>query len=404
MTLEKTWRWFGADDLIKLSDLRQMGIEGVVTALNHIPSGEVWSVEEIEKRRNMIEEAGMRWSVVESLPVSETIKMRGEDCERHIENYKISLRNLGKCGVTTVCYNFMPVLDWARTSLSYKHEDGTDSMFFDYTIFAAFDVYILQRPGSEKDYSEEVLAKAKKLVDNMTEKEKDEVVYNVVVATQAFVGSGVGNVPNYKEEFQKLLDNYKDIDKEQLRSNLKHFLEEVIPVAEEAGVNLCIHPDDPPFPLLGLPRIASTLEDYEWIINQVDSVANGVTFCTGSLSVREDNVLLNFIKNLAPRIHFIHLRNITRNGERTFYESGHIDGVLDMPSLVQALLEEQIRRKEEGRKDYRIAFRPDHGLRMLHDFEEKHNPGYPLIGRLKGLAEISGIEAGILYCMKNNKN
>lgn len=401
MTLEKTWRWFGEKDIIKLSDLKQFGVEGIVTALNHIPSGEVWSVEEIEKRKAIIESAGMRWSVVESLPVSESIKMRNEESDRHIENYKISLRNLGKSGITTVCYNFMPVLDWARTSLSFPHEDGTDSMYFDYVDFAAFDVYILERSGAEKDYSDEILSKAKKRVDELSEEEKDQLVYNIVVATQAFVGSGVGDVPNYKEEFKKLLNNYKDIDKEQLRANLKHFLEEVIPVAEEAGVNLCIHPDDPPFPLLGLPRITSTLEDYEWIINQVDSISNGVTFCTGSLSVREDNILLDFIKKLGPRIHFVHLRNIKRNGERTFYESGHLDGVVDMPSLVKALLEEQIRRKKEGRKDVRIPFRPDHGLRMLNDFNEKHNPGYPLIGRLKGFAEIAGVEAGILNCLDN---
>ena len=340
MALEKTWRWFGRKDSVRLADLKQMGVEGVVTSLHHIPAGEVWPVEEILAVKQEIENHGMRWSVVESLPVSEGIKICSADRSRLIENYRQSLRNLGACGIDTVCYNFMPVLDWARTDLHYKNADGAESMLFDYPTFAAFDIYILKREG---DY----------------------------------------------------LKTYDRIGKEQLRHNLVLFLDDVVSVAEEAGVNLCIHPDDPPFPLLGLPRIAGTVEDIRWILSQCESVANGITFCTGSLSARPDNDLVLMAKEFASRIHFVHLRNTAFLPDHGFYESGHLGGSVDMFAVVKVLLEEQIRRKKVGRKDIRLPFRPDHGLRMLDDYGRRANPGYPLIGRLKGLAEIDGLQTGI---------
>lgn len=400
MALEKTWRWFGPNDSITLDELKQIGVEGIVTALHHIPNGEVWTVEEINKLKNIIETAGLRWSVVESLPVSEGIKQNSPDRPRLIENYKQSLRNLGACGIDTVCYNFMPVLDWTRTSLHYKTKSGGEAMFFDYPTFAAFDVYILQRPGAEKDFPVDILEQAKKIADSMSDEEKEEQIYNIVVATQAFVSGSVDDTPDYKRVFLELLAKYDNIDRNQLRANLSSFLNDVIPTAEESGVNMCIHPDDPPFPLLGLPRIASTLEDFEWIVAQHDSISNGVTLCSGSLSAREDNDLPKMAEKLGPRIHFLHLRNTLRIGTKSFYESGHLEGSVDMYALLKAILEEQHRRIKEGRKDTRMPFRPDHGLKILDDFNRKANPGYPLIGRMKGLAEISGLEMGIERSMK----
>lgn len=403
MALEKTWRWFGIKDTITLDQLVQIGIEGIVTSLHHIPNGEIWTKEEIMVMKNRIESFGLRWSVVESLPVSEGIKMNNHDRERLIENYKVSLRNLGECGIDTVCYNFMPVLDWARTNLHFKSPKGTEAMLFDYTTFAAFDVYILNRLDAEKDYPQEILTKAKELADKMPELQKEELTYNIIVATQAFVSGAISDTPDYKKIFLELLAQYDKIGRNELRRNLSMFLQEVVPVAEEAGVNLCIHPDDPPFPLLGLPRIASTLEDFEWIVNQYDSISNGITLCSGSLSARPDNDLLEFVKRLGSRMHFVHLRNTFRLADKTFYESGHLEGSVDMYSLLKALLEEQQRRIKEGRKDIRIPFRPDHGLKMLDDYNRSANPGYPLIGRLKGLAEIAGLEMGIERSMKEQQ-
>ena len=273
-------------------------------------------------------------------------------------------------------------------------------MFFDYPTFAAFDVYILQRPGAEKDFPVDILEQAKKIADSMSDEEKEEQIYNIVVATQAFVSGSVDDTPDYKRVFLELLAKYDNIDRNQLRANLSSFLNYVIPTAEESGVNMCIQPDDPPFPLLGLPRIASTLEDFEWIVAQHDSISNGVTLCSGSLSAREDNDLPKMAEKLGPRIHFLHLRNTLRIGTKSFYESGHLEGSVDMYALLKAILEEQHRRIKEGRKDTRMPFRPDHGLKILDDFNRKANPGYPLIGRMKGLAEISGLEMGIERSMK----
>lgn len=395
MALEKTWRWFGRKDSVRLADLKQMGVEGVVTSLHHIPAGEVWPVEEILAVKQEIENHGMRWSVVESLPVSEGIKICSADRSRLIENYRQSLRNLGACGIDTVCYNFMPVLDWARTDLHYKNADGAESMLFDYPTFAAFDIYILKREGARESYPKDIQEKAAGIIAGLSLEQQEELAHNIIIVIQAFIHGVVGEGEDYKKQFLDYLKTYDRIGKEQLRHNLVLFLDDVVSAAEEAGVNLCIHPDDPPFPLLGLPRIAGTVEDIRWILSQCESVANGITFCTGSLSARPDNDLVLMAKEFASRIHFVHLRNTAFLPDHGFYESGHLGGSVDMFAVVKVLLEEQIRRKKVGRKDIRLPFRPDHGLRMLDDYGRRANPGYPLIGRLKGLAEIDGLQTGI---------
>ncbi|HEY3371982.1 MAG TPA: mannonate dehydratase [Prolixibacteraceae bacterium] len=396
MALEKAWRWFGINDSVKLTDLKQMGVEGVVTALHHIPNGEVWPVEEIMQVKSAIEAHGMRWSVVESLPVSEGIKTRNSVCKRLVANYKQSILNLGECGIDTVCYNFMPVLDWVRTNLHYKLPAGGEVMYFDLATFVAFDVFILKRPGAEAEYPAEMIAKAREITAVMTQEEQEVLARNIIVVSQGFIDGVVdGSTPDYKKAFLSFLETYRHIDRDQLRENLSLFLQEVVPVAEKAGVNLCIHPDDPPFPVLGLPRIVSTQDDLEWICRQVDSTANGITFCTGSLSVNRSNNLEQIVQTLGPRIHFTHLRNNVFFENQAFHEYGHIEGDIDMYLIVKALLKEQIRRKEAGRRDFRIPFRPDHGVKMLDDYTRSANPGYPLIGRLKGLAELSGLQMAI---------
>ena len=401
MALEKTWRWFGRKDTVSLAELKQMGIEGVVTALHDIPPGEVWPQEEIRRVKNEIEQYGMSWSVVESLPVSEGIKICSADRPRLIANYIESLRNLAKEGVDTVCYNFMPVLDWARTDLHFKNDKGGESMLFDYPTFAAFDVFILTRENAAKDYPEYIINKAEQIYHSFTPEQREELAHNIIVVTQAFIHGVLGeDSRNYIERFRAYLNTYKEIDSNKLREHLVRFLHDVVPVAEEIGVNLCIHPDDPPFPLLGLPRIASTQEDFRWILSQVDSPANGVTFCTGSLSGCQGNDIVSMVKEFAPRTHFIHLRNTAHLEDGSFYESGHLSGNVDMFAVVKILLEEQMRRKEEGRKDTRMPFRPDHGIRILDDYNRKSNPGYPLVGRLKGLAEIDGLQTGIERMLK----
>lgn len=395
MALEKTWRWFGWNDPITLADLRQMGVEGVVTSLHHVPAGEVWTVEEINRVQTATKQHGMHWSAVESLPVTEGIKIRSKDYDRLTENYRQSLRNLAACGIDTVCYNFMPVLDWARTNLHYKNEQGGETMLFDYPVFAAFDIYILRRKDAEAGYPETVRQRAEQLADNMTETEKEELAHNIIVATQAFIHGSVGEGKDYKQRFLNYLDTYRDIGAEQLRTHLSLFLRDILPVAEETGIRMCIHPDDPPFPLLGLPRIAGTLDDFCRIFEQDSSPANGMTFCTGSLSARKDNDITGMAQQLADRIHFVHLRNTAWLNPDSFYESGHLSGNVDMYAVVKILLEEQLRRKKAGLENARMPFRPDHGIRILDDYSRSANPGYPLIGRLKGLAEIDGLQTGI---------
>lgn len=405
MALEKTWRWFGEKDLITLDQLVQIGVEGVVTALHHIPNGEVWPKDEILKVKDAIEKHGVRWSVVESLPVSESIKICSDDRPRLIANYQQSIRNLGECGIDTVCYNFMPVLDWARTDIQYQLPNGAESMCFDFPTFVAFDVFILKRPGAETQYSEELVEKARGVYDSMTEEDAEKLLYNIIVATQQFVDGVVdAATPDPKALFLKFIDAYKNIDKAKLRENLKAFLDDIIPVAEKAGVRLAIHPDDPPFSLLGLPRIMSQLEDYEWLFQANPSPNNGITFCAGSLSARKENNLLEMINKTRDRIHFVHLRNTQLLEDGSFYESGHLEGAQNMAKILSALLKEQQRRKDLGRKDIRMPFRPDHGLKVLTDFEYEYNPGYPLIGRLKGLTEVDGLMAGLEHSLFYQKS
>ena len=396
MALEKTWRWFGEKDPITLDQLAQMGVEGIVTALHHIPNGEVWSVEEIMKVKNAIEQRGMRWSVVESLPVTEGIKIQSDDRPRPIKNYRESIRNLGACGIDTICYNFMPVLDWARTDLHYKLHNGGESMYFDFPTFIAFDVYILKRPGAEKDYPAELVVKAKKIFDAMSEEEAEKLAYNIIVVTQGFIDGVIdGSVPDPKGLFLEFIARYQHMSKDKLRENLKAFLDDVIPVAEEAGVRLCIHPDDPPFQILGLPRIIGQLEDLEWLLQANPSPNNGITFCAGSLSARKENNLVEIIEKCGDRIHFVHLRNTQLLEDGSFYESGHLTGSQNMAGIMTALLKEQKRRIQQGRNDVRMPVRPDHGIKILDDYNRNANPGYPLIGRLKGLAELDGLMSGI---------
>ena len=401
MLLEKTWRWFGTNDTIGLSDLKQIGIEGIVTSLHHIKPGVVWHVDDILPVKKMIEHEGLRWSVVESLPVSDDIKLGTGNRDKHIENYKTSLINLAQCGVKTICYNFMPVLDWVRTDLHYRDNDGTETMLFDYHTFAAFDLFILKREDAAGDYPENIIRKANEIYQSMNDEEKEELAYNIIIVTQGFINSAVEDTNDYKEWFLRAIELYKELGTGKFRENLSFFLKEVVPVAETHGIRLCIHPDDPPFPLLGLPRIASTIEDFEQIFSYHDSPANGLTFCTGSLAAGKDNDLLQFIEKFADRIHFAHLRNLRFLNNHSFYESGHLDGDIDMYPIVKLLLKEQYRRKNEGRDDIRIPFRPDHGKKMLDDFRRKSNPGYPLIGRMKGLSEIRGLETAIERILKD---
>ncbi|WP_281337379.1 mannonate dehydratase [Flavobacterium eburneipallidum] len=402
MELKKTLRWFGAKDPISLEQIKQTGATGIVTALHHIPNGEIWSVEEILKTKNNIEAHGLTWDVVESLPVHEDIKKGKTSRDSIIANYKESVKNLGQCGINTICYNFMPVLDWARTNLHYTLENGTEAMYFQADLFAAFDLFILKRPDASKDYTEKQLKEAEEIYKTLTQEDARSLAYNIIVATQSFIDGAVD--ADEKEPvaiFLKLLAEYDGIDKHQLRENFAFFLNEVIPVAEESGVSLAVHPDDPPFPLLGLPRIVSTGKDFEWLANVCPSLHNGITFCTGSLGARKDNNLAEIFEKYAERVHFLHLRStkILDNGD--FYETEHLDPTVDLPGVMKAIIEEQIRRKTTGRTDYNIPIRPDHGHKMLDDFDRAGNPGYPLIGRLKGLAELAGLEVGIRYLINN---
>ncbi len=402
MAFEKTWRWFGPGDAVRLRDMQQMGIEGVVTALHHIPNGEIWPAEEILKTQSEIASYGMRWSVVESLPVHEDIKTAAAGRDLLIENYRQSLRNLGQCGIDTVVYNFMPVIDWIRTSLQFATPNGGESMLFHLPAFVAFDVFILKRPGAVEEYSPELLKKADKIFWEMTPDQRESLARTIIVVTQGFIDGLIkGSVKDYKQLFLDHLHRYDQIGKEELRENLRYFLNAILPVAEESGIRMAIHPDDPPFPVLGLPRIAGTPEDFRWILDISPSDSHGLNFCAGSLSARRDNNLVEMAAEFASRIQFLHLRNTQWIDEDTFYESGHLDGSVDMYSLMKVLLIEQRRRIREGRKDWRMPLRPDHGIKILSDFHLPTHPGYPLVGRLKGLAELRGLEMGIERSMES---
>ena len=382
--MEKTWRWFGKKDKITLPMLRQIGVKGIVTALHDVPNGEIWTMEAINDLKSYIESYGLRWSVVESLPVCEAIKYAGAEREQLIENYKVSLANLGKCGIKTVCYNFMPVIDWIRTDLQHPWPDGTSSLYYDRIRFAYFDIRILEREGAEKDYTEEELQKVAELDKVITEAEKDALIDTIIVKTQGFVNGNIKEGDkNPVSIFKRLLALYKDINRDALRENMRYFLSAIMPVCEEYGVNMCAHPDDPPFQVLGLPRIVTNENDIEWFLNAVDNPHNGLTFCAGSLSAGEHNDTRELAKKFAKRTHFVHLRSTAAMQGGNFIESSHLTGRGHLIDLIRIFENEN-----PG-----LPMRVDHGRMMLGDEDKGYNPGYSFHGRMLALAQVEGMMA-----------
>jgi mannonate dehydratase len=387
--LEQTFRWYGPSDPVTLAAIRQTGATGIVTALHHIPSGEVWTIDEIEKRKNVILSAGLKWSVVESVNIHESIKTAGTEGEKYAEKYIATLKNLSLSGIKTVCYNFMPVLDWTRTDIDYRLPNGASALRFHAPALAAFDLYILEREDAYKEFTTKQQQDAKLYFNSLSTEEKYRLTSNIMAGLP-----GTKDVLTI-DQFKGHLENYKNITAKKLKENLTWFLKAIIPEAEKLGVKMCIHPDDPPFPIFGLPRIISTENDLQDVINAAPSPSNGLTFCTGSLGARADNDLPGMIERLGEHIHFLHLRNVQREADGSFYEADHLGGSTDICAVMKNIIREQKRRTDSGRSDIAIPMRPDHGHKLLDDFNYNTFPGYSAIGRLKGLAELRGLEMGI---------